>query len=89
MTNWPAILDAIDAGLTKSPPVFLTDLPLTPDPLPPALVGRAHETLRRMAEREATLQQEHAHLAHELSTLQASTPPTTSPPVPHFLDTKA
>lgn len=93
MTTWPALLDAIDDGLTSFPPV-LVDLErcaATLGPLPSALTDRAALTLQRMAEAEATLEHHRSDLARELaalSALKATTPPTAAS-VPHFLDTKA
>jgi len=87
MTTWPALLDAIDEGLTSLPPV-LVDLEQDAadvGPLPPALAERAAATLRRMAEAEAALEHHRADLARELAALSALK--TTS--VPRFLDTRA
>jgi hypothetical protein len=94
MTTWPAMLDAIDEGLTSFPPV-LVDLDLcvaTLGPLPSALADRAALTLRRMAEAEAILEHHRSDLARELaalSALKAATLQTAASTVPHFLDTKA
>ena len=94
MTDWPALLDAIDDGLAAFPPVLLDLEPLAGGlgVLPAALAPRAEATLRRMAEVEAVLDRERADLARELaalSALKATSPQTGAPPVPNFLDTKA
>ena len=94
MTDWAALLDAIDEGLTSFPPV-LVDLEggaANLGPLPPALAERAATTLRRMAEAEATLEHHRSDLARELAAvtaLKAAAPQTAGSSVPHFLDTKA
>lgn len=94
MTDWPALLDAVDDGLAAFPPVLLDLEPLAAGlgPLPAPLAERAEATLRRMAEVEAVLDRERAGLARELaalSALKATTPQTGGPSVPNFLDTKA
>lgn len=94
MTDWPALLDAMDDGLAAFPPVLLDleHLVADLDPLPAPLAERAKDTLRRMAEVEAVLDRERSDLARELaalSALKATTPQSGAPPVPNFLDTKA
>ena len=94
MTDWPALFDAMDDGLTAFPPVLLDLEHLSSDlgPLPASLATRAEGTLRRMAEVEAALDRERSDLARELaalSALKATTPQSGAPPVPNFLDTKA
>jgi hypothetical protein len=94
MTDWPALLDAMDEGLAAFPPVFPDLRPLAAGlgPLPAPLTERAQATLRRMAEVEAILDQERSDLARELSTLTALKAATTqsgASSVPNFLDTKA
>jgi hypothetical protein len=89
MTDWFALLDAIDQGLDEFPPVLLDDLPPDPGPVPPALAERAARTLQRMRDVEAALEHERSQLARDLSALKASTTATAGAPVPHFLDTKA
>lgn len=94
MTDWPALLDAVDDGLTAFPPVLLDLEQLAADlgPLPAPLTERAEATLRRMAEVEAVLEQERSDLGRELaalSALKATTPPSGAASVPNFLDTKA
>ena len=94
MTEWPALLDAMDDGLAAFPPVLLDLEHLAADlgPLPAALAERAEATLRRMAEVEAVLDRERSDLARELaalSALKATSHQTATPPVPNFLDTKA
>jgi hypothetical protein len=94
MTEWPALLDAVDDGLAAFPPVLLDLEHLAADlgPLPAALAERAEATLRRMAEVEAWLDRERSDLARELaaiSALKATSHQTGTPPVPNFLDTKA
>ena len=92
MTDWAALLDAIDAGLDEFPPVLLDELPGHPGPVPPALVDRAERTLRRMAEVEAALQRDLLDLARELTALSSAGrtgSAGTTPPVPHFLDARA
>jgi hypothetical protein len=92
MTDWPALLDAIDDGLTSSPPVLLDFAPADVGPLPAGLAGRAAATLRRMAEVEATLERDRAELARELAALsavKASAAATAASTVPQFLDTRA
>ncbi|HKY76878.1 MAG TPA: hypothetical protein VJS45_12100 [Acidimicrobiia bacterium] len=93
MTDWPALLDAMDDGLAAFPPV-LVDLESLAGlgALPAALAGRAEATLRRMAEVEAVLDRERSDLARELaalSALKATTPLSGASSVPNFLDTKA
>ena len=88
MTDWPALLDAIDEGLTSSPPVLVDFAPSDFGPLPPALAPRAAAMLQRMTEVEAVLERERAELARELAALSAAkSSPAAS--VPRFLDTKA
>ena len=94
MTDWPALLDAMDDGLAAFPPVLLDLEHLAADlgPPPAPLAERAEAILRRMAEVEAVLDRERSDLARELaalSALKATTPQTGAPPVPNFLDTKA
>ena len=94
MTTWPALLDAIDNGLTSFPPVLvdLEHCAANLGPLPPALADRAATTLRHMAAAEATLEHHRSDLARELaalSVLKATTPQSAASSVPHFLDTKA
>ena len=88
MTDWPALLDAIDEGLTSSPPVLVDFAPSDFGPIPAALAGRAAATLQRMTEVESGLERERAELARELAALSAAkSSPAAS--VPRFLDTKA
>ena len=88
MTDWTALLDAIDEGLTSSPPVLVDFAPSDFGPLPPALAPRASATLQRMTDVEAVLERERAELARELAALSAAkSSPAAS--VPRFLDTKA
>ena len=91
MTTWPALLDAMDAGLASVPPVLvdLDAFAAEVGPLPAPLAARAAATLHRMAEVEATLEQGCAVLARELSTLSALAATAPAGRVPHFLDTKA
>lgn len=94
MTDWPALLDAMDDGLAAFPPtvVDLEHLAADLGPLPAPLRERAEATLRRMAEVEAVLDRERADLARELaalSALKATTPQPGASSVPNFLDTKA
>ena len=94
MTDWPALLDAMDEGLAVFPPVLIEVEPLAAGlgPLPAPLAERAEATLRRMAEVEAVLDRERADLARELaalSALKAASPQAGAPPVPNFIDTKA
>ena len=92
MTDWTALLDAIDGGLTSSPPVFVDFAPSDFGPLPVALAGRAAATLQRMTEVEAVLERERSELARELAALSASKPSaaaSATASVPRFLDTKA
>jgi hypothetical protein len=92
MITWPALLDAIDQGLTSFPPVLVDALPTDLGPLPAALAVRATRTLHRMAEVQAALEQEQAGLARELAALSAAkavAAGNAAPSVPHFLDTKA
>jgi hypothetical protein len=88
MTDWTALLDAIDEGLISSPPVVVDFAPSDCDPLPVALAERAAATLQRMTDVEAVLERERAELARELAALSAAkSSPAAS--VPRFLDTKA
>jgi hypothetical protein len=92
MTSWAALLDAIDEGLTSSPPVLPDFVPGDFGALPANLAARATSTLHRMAEVEVALQRDQAELARELAALSAAKGSTTlnaASPVPHFLDTKA
>ena len=94
MTDWPALLDAVDDGLTAFPPVLLDleQLAAGLGPLPAPLKGRVESTLRRMAEVEAVLEQERSDLARQLAALaalKATTPQSGAPSIPNFLDTKA
>ena len=87
MTDWAALLDSVDEGLTSFPPVLMELDHAAADlgPLPPGLADRAAATLRRMAETAADLEQHRSDLARELAALSALKATT----VPHFLDTKA
>lgn len=88
MTAWTELLDAIDEGLTSSPPVLVDFEPSDVGPLPVALANRAAATLQRMTEAESALERERAELARELAALSAGkSSPAAS--VPRFLDTKA
>ena len=94
MTDWAALLDALEAGLEASPPVFVDDLPPDPGPVPPALAGRAARTLQRMLALQAALEAQQAHIAEELSALSAARAARTrlrdgAKPVPHYFDHKA
>lgn len=88
MTGWPALLDAIDEGLTSWPPVLVDFAPADYGPLPLVLAGRAAGTLQRMAEAEAVLERSRAEIARELTALSAAKAAATAP-VPRFLDTRA
>ena len=71
MTDWAALLDAIDAGLDSFPPVLVDALPADPGPVPPALAEPRHANpaphgRSRSGARAAT----------------ASTSPASSPPSP-------
>lgn len=88
MTDWTALLDAIDEGLTSSPPVLVDFAPSDFGPLPAALASRATATLQRMTEVEAVFDRERAEVARDLAALSAAkSSPAAS--VPRFLDTKA
>jgi hypothetical protein len=88
MTDWTGLLDAIDEGLTSSPPVLVDFAPSDIGPLPVTLASRAAATLQRMTEVESVLERERAELARELAALSAAkSSPAAS--VPRFLDTKA
>ena len=92
MTDWPALLDAIDEGLTSSPPVLVDFAPDDFGPLPAALGPRATATLQRMAATEATLEQEQAAIARELiglATARTAAASTAAPNAPRFLDARA
>ena len=92
MTDWPALLDVMDQGLSSFPPVLLDALPTGPGPIPPRLAGRAARTLQRMAEVQAALEHEQADIARELaalSALKAAAPKAAASSIPQFLDTKA
>ena len=94
MTDWPALLDAMDDGLTAFPPTLVDLEHLAADlgRLPVSLAARAEATLRRMAEVEAILDKERADLGRELvalTALKATTPQSGASSVPNFLDTKA
>jgi len=92
MTDWVALLDAMDEGLNATPPVLLESLPTSIAPVPPALAGRAAATLRRMTEVGAALEHQRSALAAELATLSAArsaAAASSAPSVPFFLDTRA
>ena len=92
MTGWTALLDAIDEGLTSSPPVLVDFAPSDFGALPAALAGRATATLQRMTEVEAILERERAEIARELAALSATRSgpaAVASASVPRFLDTRA
>ena len=92
MTDWTALLDAIDEGLTSSPPTLLDSLPADVGPLPSGLAARVTETLHRMAEVEATLERDRDELARQLAALSAAKASATlnaASSVPRFLDTRA
>jgi hypothetical protein len=94
MTDWAALLDAIEDGLTSSPPVLVDDLPAHPGPVPPALVNRAARILQRMLDLQAVLEREQAEIADQLCALSAARAARTrrrdgAKPVPHFLDSRA
>jgi hypothetical protein len=92
MTDWVALLDAMDQGLGSFPPVLLDPLPDDPGPIPPGLAHRVTHTLRRMAEVQAALEHEQADIARELAALaalKAAAPQAAASSVPQFLDTKA
>ena len=94
MTDWAALLDAIEDGLASSPPVLVDDLPPDPGPVPPALVGRAARTLQRMIDLQAVLEGQQAEIADELSALSAARAARSrlgdgAKPVPHYLDRRA
>jgi len=92
MTDWTALLDAIDEGLTSSPPALVDFAPADFGPLPPALGARAAATLQRMAETEAALEQEQAATARELvglATARTAAASTAAPNAPRFLDRRA
>jgi hypothetical protein len=92
MTDWVALLDAMEAGLEAFPPVVADPLPAAPGPLPLALQDRAVRLLRRMAEAEANLSEQRAELGRELVALSAARSGSgisAAPSVPHYLDTRA
>jgi hypothetical protein len=92
MTDWVALLDAMDEGLGSFPPVLLDALPADPGPIPPGLAPRAARTVRRMAEVQAALEHEQTEIARELTALaalKAAAPQAPASSVPQFLDTKA
>jgi len=86
MTSWGELLDAIDEGLSSSPPVLVDFAPGEIGPLPADLRNRAERTLHRMADVEAALEHDRAELARELAAISAV---TASASTPRFLDTKA
>jgi hypothetical protein len=94
MTDWAALLDAIDDGLGSFPPVLVEALPADPGPVPAALAERATRTLRRMAEVRSALERERDDIARELVALSAARAARTrvgdgARPVPHFIDQRA
>jgi hypothetical protein len=92
MTDWTALLDAIDDGLTSSPPVLVDFAPSDLGPLPVGLAARATATLQRMTDVERVLERERAEIAREVAALSgAKSAPAAfaSASVPRFLDTKA
>jgi hypothetical protein len=92
MTDWTALLDAIDEGLTSSPPVLVDFAPADLGPLPAALAIRAEATLQRMAATEAALERDRSEIARELvglATARTAAASTATPNVPRFLDTRA
>jgi hypothetical protein len=97
VTDWAALLDAIEGGLESSPPavVAVAALP-APGPIPPALRPRARQALQRMAEVQATLERRRDDIGRELVALSAARAAQArmaaagaGKPVPHFLDRRA
>ena len=91
MNVWAELLDAIEDGLDMSPPVLVDDLPTDPGPVPPALVGRATQTLQRMLDVQAVLEGQQAEIARQLSALSAARAARSrlrdgAKPVPHYFD---
>jgi hypothetical protein len=92
VTDWVALLDSIEDGLDSFPPVLIDSLPVDPGPVPPALVGRALSTLRRMGEVERALEHHRSEIGRELvalSAVKANATRAATSPVPHFLDARA
>ena len=92
MTDWAALLDAMDEGLTSFRPVVLDSLPTDAGPIPPELTDRAARTLQRMGEVQTALEHEQAEIGRELTALaalKAAAPQAAASSVPQFLDTKA
>jgi hypothetical protein len=98
MTDWAALLEALEDGLESIPPVLIdvASLPATADPVPPALRDDAQRLLRRMAEVEADLERRRVEIGRELAALAAArvaqarvVATGAAKPVPHFLDRRA
>ena len=94
MTDWAALLDAIEEGLGSFPPVLLDELPTAAEPVPAELAERAARTLRRMVEVQAELERQRDDIARELVALSAARAARRregdgAKPVPHFIDQRA
>jgi len=93
MTDWAALLDAMEDGLESFPPVLVDVdvLPADPGPVPFALRNRALRMLHRMAEVESALEQHRAEIGRQLVALSAAraTVARAAAPMPYFLDAKA
>ena len=74
MTDWAALLDALEDGLESFPPVPMdvAALPAAAGPIPSALREQAQRALRRMAEVEAELERHRAEVGRELVALAAA-----------------
>jgi hypothetical protein len=97
MTDWAALLDAMESGLESFPPavVDVAALP-APGPIPAALRPRALQALQRMAEVQAAVEHRRDEVGRELVALTAAraaqarlTAGGAGKPVPHFLDRRA
>jgi len=97
MTDWAALLDAMESGLESFPPaaVDVAALP-APGPIPAALRPRALQALQRMAEVQATVERHRDEVGRELVALTAARAAQArlaaagaGKPVPHFLDRRA
>ena len=97
MSDWAALLDAMEDGLESFPPAVVDFAALpAPGPIPPGLRRRALQALQRMGEVQAALERRREDIGRELVALTAARAAQarlaaagTGKPVPHFLDRRA
>jgi hypothetical protein len=93
VTDWTALLDAMEDGLEAFPPV-LVEVPRDLEPMPSALAPRARMLLERMTAVSSMLELKRAEVGRQLGAMAAvravkARVAMAYAPVPHFLDTKA